>query len=62
MHKDVQQDKPETCPKCGMKLVEADMKMPARHAMQGVAGGFLRLIFQSFDINNCHMLIRHPEP
>lgn len=27
MHPEVQQDKPGTCPKCGMKLVEAKMKM-----------------------------------
>ena len=27
MHPEVQQDKPGSCPKCGMKLVESEMKM-----------------------------------
>ena len=27
MHPEVQQDKPGTCPKCGMKLVKTKMKM-----------------------------------
>lgn len=31
MHPEVQQDKPGTCPKCGMKLVEAEMKMEMDH-------------------------------
>lgn len=31
MHKEIQQDKPGTCPKCGMKLVETEMKHEMNH-------------------------------
>ncbi len=34
MHKEIQLDKPGTCPKCGMKLVEAEMKMDHNNADQ----------------------------
>ncbi|MEK9176449.1 MAG: copper-translocating P-type ATPase, partial [Patescibacteria group bacterium] len=33
MHPDVVSDKPGTCPKCGMRLVETEMKMPVRRSL-----------------------------
>lgn len=35
MHPEIQQDKPGTCPKCGMKLVEAEKKMDHKGMDQG---------------------------
>jgi len=32
MHPEVQQDKPGSCPKCGMKLIETEMKMDMDHS------------------------------
>ena len=38
MHPEVQQDKPGRCPKCGMKLVESEMKMEHKNMGHGKHG------------------------